>query len=201
MRISLDDLLASPERVAGLRENLSQGGVAAIPTETFYGLAASPWSAQGCERIFALKGRAAEKALPVLVAAAEDLGKLGVDAPAGSLDRFLALWPAALTVIVAVRMPLPCAPGDASLAVRVPAHDRLRRLLSGTGPLTGTSANRSGELPLSSPDAVLAAFGRQIDVLVDGGETPGGRATTIVDARVEPPRVLRAGAFPWPETR
>jgi L-threonylcarbamoyladenylate synthase len=85
--------------------------------------------------------------------------------------------------------------------VRVPAHAKLRRLLSATGPLTATSANRSGEPALASPDRVFDAFGAAVDVLVDDGDTPGGLPSTIVDSRVEPPRLVRAGALPWPETR
>ena len=180
---------------------LARGGVAAIPTETFYGLAADPWSPEGCARVFAIKGRDAGKALPVLAASAADLGRLGVAAPPAALERIAALWPAPLTAVFALREPLPCTSGERSLAVRVPAHADLRRLLARTGPLTGTSANRSGEPPAASAAAAAGALGSAGDWLVDGGPTPGGLPSTIVDARADPPRVLRAGAFPWPETR
>jgi L-threonylcarbamoyladenylate synthase len=187
--------------VDALARTLASGGVAAIPTETFYGLAADPRSAAGCARVFTIKGRDAEKALPVLVSSPEDLEVLGVEASPGALARIAALWPAPLTAVFALREPLPCTSGERSLAVRVPAHPGLRRLLSRTGPLTGTSANRSGEPPASDPEAVAAALGSGIDWLVDGGRTPGGLPSTIVDARADPPRVLRPGAFPWPQTR
>jgi L-threonylcarbamoyladenylate synthase len=85
--------------------------------------------------------------------------------------------------------------------VRVPAHPGLRRLLARTGPLTGTSANRSGAPPARTARAVEVSLGAAIDVLVDGGETPGGLPSTIVDARIDPPALLRPGAYPWPETR
>ena len=64
--------------------------------------------------------------------------------------------------------------------------------------MTGTSANRSGAPPLSDPDAVEAGFRREIDVLVDGGRTPGGLPSTLLDATREPPVVLRRGAHLWP---
>lgn len=175
--------------------------MAAVPTETFYGLAADPWNEEACARVFAIKGREADKALPVLVASASDLAGLGVTASPAALERVAAIWPAPLTAVFALTTPLPCTSGERSLAVRVPAHPELRRLLARTGPLTGTSANRSGEPPARTAAAVGAALGNAIDVLVDGGETPGGLPSTIVDVRVDPPAVLRAGAFPWPETR
>ncbi len=199
--MTLEDLLARPRRLAELREVLARGGVAAIPTETFYGLAADPLHPGGCARVFAVKGREAGKALPVLVASPEDLGALGVRASPAALERLSAIWPAPLTAVFALSAPLPCTSGERSLAVRVPAHAGLRRLLARTGPLTGTSANRAGAPPATSPAAVAAALGAEIDLLVDGGETAGGLPSTIVDARVDPPSLLRAGAYPWPETR
>ena len=80
----------------------------------------------------------------------------------------------------------------------MPADAAVLELLSGVGPLTGTSANRSGAPALSDPDAVASALGDDLDVLVDGGPTPGGEPSTLVDATRVPPVVLRAGAFRWP---
>ena len=77
----------------------------------------------------------------------------------------------------------------------MPAHDALRELLARVGPVTGTSLNRSGEAPCEEADEVAKRFPGEVDVLVDGGRTPGGRPSTLLDATVEPPRVLRAGAF------
>jgi L-threonylcarbamoyladenylate synthase len=200
-RIPLGALFEPRAGAAELRDAIAGGAVAAIPTETFYGLAASPRSAAGCARIVAMKGRPADKALPVVAASAGDLARLGVEAPPGVVERFAALWPAPLTVVFALREALACTAGERSLAVRVPAHEQLRRLLALTGPLTATSANVSGEPGLASPDAVEVVFGSAIDLLVDGGPTPGGLPSTIVDARFDPPRVVRPGAFPWPESR
>ncbi len=200
-RIGLEKLLASSEESAGLADLLARGGVAAIPTETFYGLAADPRSAAGVERILALKRRDASSALLVLFAARPQLETLGVAAPPAVLDRFFAIWPAPLTVVVDVRSPIPACLGAATLGIRMPAHDGLRRLLERIGPVTGTSANRSGEEPCVDPDEVARRIGPDIDVLADGGRTPGGLPSTLVDATVEPPRVLRAGAFRWPPER
>ncbi|MCI4355152.1 MAG: Sua5/YciO/YrdC/YwlC family protein, partial [Thermoplasmata archaeon] len=82
-------------------------------------------------------------------------------------------------------------------AVRMPASRPLILLLESVGAVTGTSANHSGESPLAEPDVVAAAFSGRIDLLVDGGRTPGEAPSTIVDATVDPPTVVREGAHRW----
>jgi L-threonylcarbamoyladenylate synthase len=149
-------------------------------------------------RIFAWKRRAEKKPLLVLFGERRQLEGLGVTAPSPVLDRFFALWPAPLTVVLPIASPLPASLGGSTLAVRLPAHGELRAVLAFSGPVTGTSLNRSGEPPCSDPDAAEALAGGEIDLLVDGGATAGGLPSTLVDATVGPPRLLRAGAFPWP---
>jgi L-threonylcarbamoyladenylate synthase len=169
-----------------------------VPTETFYGLAADPLSAAGVAKILTLKRRDEGKPLLVLFGERAQLAPLGVTASASSLDRFFAVWPAPLTVALPISAPIPASLGRPSLAVRLPAHATLAALLERIGPVTGTSANRSGEAPCFRADAVEAILGDEIDVIVDGGTTPGGVASTLLDATVDPPRVLREGAFRWP---
>jgi L-threonylcarbamoyladenylate synthase len=197
-RTGLADLLASGQELARLAGLLAAGGVAAIPTDTFYALAADPASERGVARIFEIKGRVGGVPLLVLFSERPHLERLGIDAPAETLDLFFRLWPAPVTAIFPLRAPLPASQGGRTLAVRMPAVEAVRELLARVGPLTGTSANRSGEPPLADPDEVARALGAGIDVLVDGGRTPGGRPSTIVDATGPEPRVIRAGAFPWP---
>ena len=196
-RISIEELLASPEELAAFAALLAGGGVAAIPTETFYGLAADPTSEAGVRRILALKGRDAAKPLLALCGERAQLARLGVAADAPALDRFFAIWPAALTVVLPLARAIPASQGGATLGVRVPSHDGLRALLRRVGPVTGTSLNRSGEAPCSDPDEAARVAPREIDVFVDGGQTPGGLPSTLLDATVDPPRVLREGAYAW----
>ena len=197
-RVSLEDLNASRDETFRLRELLANGGVVALPTETFYGFAADPRSDSGVERICRIKGRDAVKALPVLFATRDQLARLGLDASAPVLAPYFQIWPAPLTVVVPIRGPIAASRGDARLGIRIPADRGLRVLLERVGPLTGTSANRSGSPPLDDPDAVEALFRREIDWLIDGGRTPGGKPSTVVDATATPPRVLRPGAYAWP---
>ncbi|HEV8611848.1 MAG TPA: L-threonylcarbamoyladenylate synthase [Thermoanaerobaculia bacterium] len=199
-RVRLTELLASPEELSSLRDVLCRGGVTAVPTETFYALAADPTNVRGVSRIFEIKGRDDGKPLLVLFAERGQLDQLGVDVAPSRLERFLRLWPAPLTVVLPLRAPIAASRGGATLAVRIPDSAAVRELLARIGPLTGTSANRSGASPLSDPDDVAREL-TGVDLVVDGGSTPGGPPSTIVDASVEPPRVLRPGAFHWPEAR
>jgi len=197
-RIAIASLVSSPEEIEHLRLLLRRGGVAAVPTETFYALAADPFNTAAVDRIFRIKGRQGGTPLPVLFANRLDLEALGVTADPGKLANYFAVWPAPLTVVFPIRAPIAASRGVSTLAVRIPASRALRELLLAVGPLTGTSANRSGAPPLSDADAVEAGLRREIDVLVDGGRTPGGLPSTLLDATREPPVVLRRGAHAWP---
>jgi len=197
-RVSIDALNSSREELFRLRELLGSGGLAAVPTESFYALAVDPLNEAGVKRIFETKGREATKALPVLFAAREQLDSLGVTASSATLGQYFQIWPAPLTIVLPLRAPIPASGGLSTLAVRLPAEWRLRMLLSAVGPLTGTSVNRSGCPSLDDPNAVEEVFRRDIDLLVDGGKAPGGKPSTIVDATRDPPVVLRPGAFAWP---
>lgn len=181
-----------------MRELLGNGGIAALPTETFYAFAADPFSVAGVKRVFKAKGRDDGKPLPILFGTRAQLERLGVDEPAEKLDRYFGIWPAALTVLFRIREPIAASRAQSTVAVRLPAAKKVRVLLAVAGPLTGTSVNRSGSPPLDNPDQVEALFRRSVDVLIDGGRTPGGKPSTIVDATTDPPTLLRAGAFPWP---
>jgi len=180
-----------------LRLLLRHGGVAAVPTETFYAFAADPFNPDSVERIFEIKGRDGGDPLPVLFANRSDLDLLGVSTDPAVLDIYFWIWPAPLTVVFPIRAPIAASRGLSTLGVRLPASRKLRDLLSAVGPLTGTSLNRSGSSPLSDPDAIEAGFRREIALLVDGGKTPGGLPSTLLDATRDPPVVLRQGAHAW----
>jgi L-threonylcarbamoyladenylate synthase len=197
-RISLARLEGSAEEIGRLRALLAAGGVAALPTETFYGLGADPKSEDGVRRVVEAKGRDDRKPLPVVFATPEQLAALGVAAPKALLDRYLALWPAPLTVVLPLKTPIAASRGLATLAVRIPAAADLRTLLEAVGAVTATSANRSDAPALADPDDVARVFEGRVDLLVDGGRTPGRLPSTLIDATVDPPVLLRRGAYPWP---
>ncbi len=176
---------------------LARGGVVAFPTESSYGLGVDPWNQTGVEAIYRIKEREAGKALPVVIAGREQLAGLGIDAEMHIVNRFLAVWPAPLTVILPVARPLPASAGEQSLAVRVPDHAELRGLLAALGHgLTATSANRSGAEPILDPAALGELLAGEDAMVVDGGVLPGGPPSTLVAIEGEGLVVLRTGRFP-----
>lgn len=176
------------------------GGVVALPTDTLYGLAADPFSAAAIARVFAVKGRAAERALPLIASdAAQVVTHLGPLPPAGQrlADRF---WPGPLTLLVSAPLGLAGAVtgGTGTVGVRVPADAVARAICAAAGrPVTATSANASGQPPTPDPDQVERELGDRIDLLIDTGRTRGGAASTIVDVTGAHPALVRAGAISW----
>lgn len=178
-------------------ETVARSGVVLIPTESFYGLGGDPWNRRAVERICSMKNRPADLGLPVLCADWEQVEKLVV-VPEKFRADLARWWPAALTVVLGCRTELPAARGR-TLAVRIPDHGALRALLYRSGPLTGTSANRHGAPPFVDADEALGSLVGRPDLVLDGGPTAGGEASTLVDLTGDSPRVLRPGSCPWVE--
>jgi L-threonylcarbamoyladenylate synthase len=176
------------------------GGIVAVPTDTLYGLAANPFSADAVARIFAVKGRDAERALPLVAAdAAQVEAHLGRLSPMAArlVARF---WPGPLTLLVAApaRLAREVTGGTGKVGIRVPANGVARAICTMAGrPITATSANISGKPATASPDDVERALGDRIDLLIDTGPTRGGAPSTIVDVTGPEPVLIRAGAIPW----
>jgi len=200
LRWRIDALSPAADAVEQIARLIRRGGVVAIPTDTLYGLAADPGNASAIDRLFAIKGRQAGQALP-LVAADRDQVVAYVGALGPLADRLAArFWPGPLTLVVAA--PPQLAPGvsggTATVGIRVPAHAATRALCAACAhPLTATSANRSGEPATALPDIVAASLGDRLDGLVDAGSTAGGAPSTLVDTTGTQPRLIRAGAIPW----
>jgi L-threonylcarbamoyladenylate synthase len=179
---------------------LRGGGVVAFPTDTFYGLAVDPLSRPAVAALFDVKGRGAHAALPFVASDRAQVERwCGALSPSNArlADRF---WPGPLSLILNApgAIASEAIGGGDSLAIRVPAG-RIARLLAEAwgAPLPATSANRSGEPPAASA-AELADLARDPRVLViDGGITPGGLPSTIVDARGASPVRVRDGAIAW----
>lgn len=188
---------ASIEEVARI---IRDGGVAAIPTDTLYGLAANPFSPAAVQRVFRVKGRGLERALPLIAADSKQLEAWLGDLSGDGRRLGAQFWPGPLTLVVAAPEHLAgeVTGGLGTVGVRVPAHAVARALCAACGhPLTATSANLSGEPATADPEGVAAALGERLDVLLDAGLTPGGAASTLVDITHPLPVLLRAGAISW----
>jgi L-threonylcarbamoyladenylate synthase len=177
------------------------GGVVAIPTDTLYGLAADPFRADAVDRLFAVKGRPADRAVPLIAADTDQVSAhLGTLSAAGA--RLAAyFWPGPLTLLLAA--PPTLVPGvtggTGRVGVRVPNDEVARAICRAAGrPLTATSANLTGQPATADPDDVERTLGDRLDLLIDAGRTPGGPPSTIVDV-VQAPSLVREGAIAWEE--
>ena len=181
---------------------LAGGGVAVVPTDTLYGLAANIANREAVARVAAIKGRALGTGMPVLLASSEQVAVVGASAP--YLEELgAAFWPGGVTLVIPARPEIDPRIADArrTVAVRVPGMAATREVCRRAGaPITGTSANRHGDPPPTTAAAARAALGEAVDDLLDGGPV-GGTASTIVDLTGDRPRILRAGAVSWDDLR
>lgn len=175
-------------------------GVVAFPTETFYGLAVSVFDARACERVFVLKGRPASKALPCIVSDVFDLEQVAREVPALALELSQRFWPGPLTLVLPARSGVAAAAESGTIAVRVSSLPLARELAAAAGPVTSTSANPAGAAPATTADEVELAMS-DVDLILDGGRTPGGLPSTIVavSSGTAEPRLIREGAIPFRE--
>ncbi len=177
---------------------LAEAGVVLLPTETFYGLACNPYLEEAVSRVFDLKGRPRDMRLPVLAADWAQVDRLTV-VPEGWRDCLVDLWPGALTAVLPVRRSFLSL--GATVAVRIPGHELLRQLLAVTGPLTGTSANRHGDQPTIDLGGAMRSLIGDPALALDGGPSPGGYPSTLVDLTETTAQVLRQGAEMWNQSR
>lgn len=179
-------------------EVLARGGIVAYPTETFYGLAVDAMDRDACARLFSLKGRDSNKAMPCILGSVQQLEL--VTEEVSPLVRRLAMrfWPGPLTLVVPARPEVAARAANGTVAVRVSGLGLARQLAEALGgPITATSANRAGAAPSVTADDVVRAFQEDVDLVLDGGATPGGLASTIVDVTRDPPALVRRGAVDY----
>ena len=194
-RLRPDDTLRIEVRTAA--DILRNGGIVSIPTDTVYGLAASPFSEKAVARLFAIKGRPRDMALPLLLADYTELLRCAYDIPELAWELAEEFWPGALTLVLrkAGRIPDTVSGGRQTIAVRVPNHEVPRAIARELGgPITGTSANRTGRPAPTTADGVRDELGHAIDMLIDGGRSDGGLPSTVLDVSGGQPRILRDGA-------
>ena len=177
---------------------LLQGGVAVLPTDTVYGLAARPVDQDAVRAVYRLKGRPEGMHLPVLAGSPDQVRALGVAFNRDAEVLAGCWWPGPLTLAFGfdARLERPAwLEGRDEVAVRIPAHDFLRALLEETGPLLVTSANPHGAPTPRTAREVMGSLGDASPLVVDGGElhdTP----STLVNVALTDPVVEREGAIP-----
>jgi L-threonylcarbamoyladenylate synthase len=173
------------------------GGLVAFPTDTVYGLGALAFDHHAIESIYIAKNRPVEKAIPILFG---DTGAL--DLVAGSIPEMARIfasrfWPGPLTCVVPKKPTLPKAVSATStVAVRIPNHPAALSLLRAAGPMAVTSANISGQANPCTAQEVYEQLNGRIPLILDGGRTPGGIPSTLVDCTGDQPIILREGPIP-----
>ena len=174
---------------------LRRGEIVAYPTETFYGLGVDALDELALARLRALKGRDG-KAISVLVDGPAMLDSLCSVVPPLAAALMRRYWPGALTIALPAQSGLPSAlVDDGFIAVRQSSHPTAQALVAGLGrPLTTTSANRAGEPPATTDEAVEEIFAGRCRIL-HGGATVGGAPSTLVRVRGSKLEILRRGAI------
>ncbi len=176
---------------------LRAGGLVAFPTETFYGLGAAALSAAAARRVLRAKGRTDGKPILVLVDSVAMVERVASTLAPEARRLMARHWPGALTLVLPAAADVPDAitAGTGTVGVRWSPHPVALALVRALGePVTAPSANRAGATPPTTAAAVLADIGDDLELVLDGGPTPGGTPSTVLDVTTDPPRVLREGA-------
>jgi L-threonylcarbamoyladenylate synthase len=175
---------------------LREHHLVAFPTDTVYGLGTLAFDGATALKLYVAKERPPEKAIPILMADISDLDQIAINVPPLAFRLMETFWPGALTIVVPKQSRIPIEVSTTNtVAVRIPALNLARDLMRLTGPLAVTSANRSAGPNPRTAQEVLDQLGGRIDAILDGGTTPGGVPSTVIDCTQPTPVILREGAW------
>jgi len=182
---------------------LGRGQVIVLPTDTVYGIGADAFNPDAVNALLAAKGRGRQMPPPVLVGSLNTLDGLATEVSSGARALAQKFWPGGLTIIFRAQPSLAWDLGEThgTVALRMPDHPTALALLNRTGPLAVSSANKTGQAAAFTAREAFVQLGDSVAIYLDGGQVPGGVASTIVDATGEVLRVVRAGAISIEELR
>lgn len=183
---------------------LKTGGVIAFPTETFYGLAADATNEDAVEKIFHLKGRDFSNPVALIIGNDRQLQGLVEEIPDSSRILMQTFWPGPLTLVFKASPQIipKLTAHTGKIGIRISSHPVAACLANQLdGPITAPSANFSGTPEILSPQEVVRCLGDRVDLVIDGGLSPGGKGSTILDVTLDPPVTLREGAIPTQRIR
>ncbi|MFC6008514.1 L-threonylcarbamoyladenylate synthase [Angustibacter luteus] len=182
---------------------VQRGEVIVMPTDTVYGVGADAFDRNAVAAVLAAKGRGRDVPPPVLVPNPRTLDGLATGVSDAARELVAAFWPGPLTIVCRAVPSLDWDLGETNgtVALRMPLHRVALAVLELTGPMAVTSANRTGEPPATTVDEAQAQLGEAVSIYLDGGPSPTGTASTIVDVTGAVPRVLRAGPIPLERLR
>ncbi len=193
--ISLEKMDPDAALEAAVRA-LKGKGVVAYPTETFYALGVRYDLGEALARLYALKGRPEQKAIPLIVSGPEMLEEIAATVSPKAMRLVELYWPGPLTLLFPAREGLPSyLVSEGRVAVRQPGGEFALALVRAAGfPITSTSANLSGHPPAQDTETVREFFSQSLELVIDGGRTPGGLPSTILDITGDHPTLVREGA-------
>jgi L-threonylcarbamoyladenylate synthase len=185
-----------PDALPTAIRTINTGGIVAFPTDTVYGIGVSAFNVTSIKNLFLAKGRDNDKAIAILLSEMGQLSTVSSSIPDYAIQLGKVFWPGGLTLVVPrhpeipeILSPLP------TIGVRVPNHSFALGLIRACGPLAVTSANISGKPNATSAFEVEQQLSNQVDLIIDGGPSLGGTASTVVDCTGSTCRILRAGAI------
>lgn len=193
------DMADPVERATGLDvagSAVRRGDLVVLPTDTVYGLGTDAFSPDAVAKLLETKGRGRDMPVPVLVGSPRTLDGIATGLTESARSLVEAFWPGGLTVVCTVQPTLQWDLGDTrgTVAVRMPLHPVAIELLTATGPMAVSSANRTGLPPATTLDEAIEQLGDGVSVYLDGGASGEPIPSTIVDVTGDVPRLLRAGA-------
>ncbi|MBI3286477.1 MAG: threonylcarbamoyl-AMP synthase [Chloroflexi bacterium] len=190
-----EDPAARTEAVRLLRA----GRLVVLPTDTVYGVAAHALLPTAIERLYKAKGRPRDKPLAILLADVDQLERVASQVPEAARRLAQRFWPGGLTLVLPKKPELPAilSAGGPGIAVRLPDHSVAREIIRRLGaPVAASSANRSGGPDPRTAQEAVRELGPHLHLVLDGGPSPGGVPSTVVDLTSSPPRIVREGAIP-----
>ena len=168
----------------------------AYPTESFYGLAADATNETAIHRLFLSKKRGLDRPVLILIPNVEVLDQYAVNIPPVARQLIKEFWPGGLTLVfdAGTKISPLLTAGTGKIGIRLSSHPVATAVTRAIDvPITGTSANISGQPPCRNADEVRSSLGKGVDLILDGGETKGEMGSTVIDITVDPPRILRQG--------
>jgi L-threonylcarbamoyladenylate synthase len=202
-KFSMNNEMERKDGITAAIAAAKRGDLVVLPTDTVYGLGTDAFSQKGPQKLLAAKGRDRHMPIPVLVGHVKALDGLAqrVDGVTKALAE--AFWPGALTIVVKAQPTLRWDLGETNqtVALRMPLNPIAIELLNAVGPMAVSSANKTGQLAATNVEEAIAQLGEEVTIYLDGGQTPGNIASTIVDVSSGEIKLLRQGAIPLEEIR
>lgn len=180
---------------------IKDGGIVVFPTESWYGVAVDPWNEKALQRLYTIKQRPTDKPVLVLIGRKHQLETLITSVPSLYPVLMEKFWPGPLTLVFPAHPSLPelLTSGTGTVAVRFSSHPLAAELALQAGPITGTSANLSGKSPHCTSQGVTTELEDKVDLIIDGGRTPGGKGSTIIAVAGNKLTCIREGQIPFSE--